>query len=542
MEDNFIKAVNPIMGCDYPDPDVIRVGKTYYMVSTTMYFMPGCPILRSYDLANWEVVSYVYDRLEDNDAHSLSDGRNIYGCGMWAASLRYHNGTFYVCFVANDTHKTYLFTTQDIEGSWERHEIEGFYHDCSLLFDDGRVYIVSGNSEIRLTELRPDLSGPLAGGLDRVILRDERDIPLGYEGSHLYKLWGRYYLFTIHAAERGKFFRTEACFAADSLEGEFKGGDIVRDDLGFFGNGVAQGGVVDTPDGKWYLFLFQDRGAAGRIPVLVPMRWTDGFPQVDRVPRTLCLKSTNPGHVYEPLWGSDDFCYKAGERLKSFWQWNHNPDAALVSAGGGKLAITTDRLSLHVCQAKNTLTQRSAYPRCAAEVTADASLLREGDYVGIAALQSNYGAIALTVREGRTALVVLGRKKPDGEDARPADLRFDVEPPVEYLCILLAESGARLGIRLDFTDLRDEAEFYYYSGGKKCETDIRHKLYFWLDYFTGCRFALFVYSTRTAGGTGVFSDFRYLLPQSESGAANQSESSAANRSESSAANLLTKQE
>ncbi|MBR4832419.1 MAG: family 43 glycosylhydrolase, partial [Butyrivibrio sp.] len=98
-------SINPIIPMDYPDPDVIRVDDTYYMISTTMYFMPGGEILRSYDLLNWEHVSYVFDKLDSTSAQRLSGKENIYGQGMWAASIRYHKGMFYVCFVANDTHK-----------------------------------------------------------------------------------------------------------------------------------------------------------------------------------------------------------------------------------------------------------------------------------------------------------------------------------------------------------------------------------------------------------------------------------------------------
>ena len=88
--------INPITRQDYPDPDVIRVNDTYYMVSTTMHFMPGGVILRSYDLVNWEIVTYLYDNLESTPEQRLEKG-NIYGKGMWAASIRYHKDTFYVC-------------------------------------------------------------------------------------------------------------------------------------------------------------------------------------------------------------------------------------------------------------------------------------------------------------------------------------------------------------------------------------------------------------------------------------------------------------
>jgi len=184
---------NPIIWADYPDADVIRVDDTYYMVSTTMHFMPGCVILRSYDLTNWEVVTHVYETLDDTPDQKLEGEKQIYGKGMWAASLRYHKGKFYVCFVANDTKKTYLFTADDINGPWIRHEIEGFYHDCSLLFDDDdRIYIIYGNTEIHLTELKADLLGPKPDGVDRIIVRETQDYNLGYEGSHFYKINGRY--------------------------------------------------------------------------------------------------------------------------------------------------------------------------------------------------------------------------------------------------------------------------------------------------------------------------------------------------------------
>ena len=156
--------------------------------------------------------------------------------------------------------------------------MEGFYHDCSLLFDDDdRVYIVYGNRNIHLTELKEDLSGPKPGGLDRIVVKDAEGPFLGYEGTHFYKIKGKYYLFFIHSLQN-EWKRTEACFVSDSLDGEFVGGDVLNDDMGYCNSGVAQGGIVDTPDGKWYAILFQDRGAVGRIPVLVPMTWENDYP------------------------------------------------------------------------------------------------------------------------------------------------------------------------------------------------------------------------------------------------------------------------
>ena len=138
------KSSSYIIPADFPDPDIIRVDDTYYMVSTTMHFMPGCVILRSHNLVNWEHAAYVYDELEATEKETLADNKGAYGKGMWAACIRHHKGKFYISFVANDTGKTYLFTSDKIEGPWQRSEIKGFYHDMSLLFDDdGKVYCVS---------------------------------------------------------------------------------------------------------------------------------------------------------------------------------------------------------------------------------------------------------------------------------------------------------------------------------------------------------------------------------------------------------------
>ena len=146
-----MEQINPIIKADFPDPDVIRVEDTYYMICTTMHFFPGGIILRSYDLIHWEFASYVFDRLESTDAQRLQGEQSIYGKGMWAASLRYHKNKFYVCFSAYDVGKTYLFSADEITGPWEKHYVEGVYHHNSLLFDDdGRTYIVWGLSLIHI--------------------------------------------------------------------------------------------------------------------------------------------------------------------------------------------------------------------------------------------------------------------------------------------------------------------------------------------------------------------------------------------------------
>lgn len=530
-------AVNPVTRLDYPDPDVIRVGDTYYMVSTTMHFMPGCEILRSYDLRNWEHLSYVYDKLDSTPAQRLEGEENIYGQGMWAASLRYHDGVYYICFVANDTHKTYLYTARQPEGPWEKHNMEGFYHDCSLLFDDdGKKYIVYGNREVRLTQLKEDLSGPLEGGLHRILVNDRDNPNLGYEGSHIYKIRGKYYLFLIHSRP-DRWMRTEACFAADSLEGEFLGGDVLEDDAGLPGCGVAQGPVVDTPEGKWYALQFQDMGAAGRIPYLIPVTWKDDYPvfgENGKIPKEVPVESTRPGYVYAPLVGSDDF---RGE-LKYYWEFNHEPDRALIhhDREKGIWQVRTDKVCGCLLQARNTLTQRMLWPGCAAEVTVDGSGLKEGDFAGLCALQACFGFVGLTRRNGGLYLVVRTVEPGEARAMPPQE-----EEEREWAAVPIKGSSVAVKLEADFSPGNDVCAFYYKGRYKNSDSNSlnedsdfyfsnkdnnslnedtnfpsrwqkigpEHQLRFRLDHFCGCRFGLTVYSTKEAGGNAEFSEFIY---------------------------------
>lgn len=509
---------NPIIWSDFPDLDVIRVEDTYYMISTTMHFMPGGILLKSFDLIHWEIAGYVFETLDNTPGQCLVDNQSIYGKGMWAASLRYDKGIFYVCFVANDTGKTYLYQAENILGPWKKQMIEGFYHDCSLLFDDDdRVYIVYGNAEIHLTELKADLTGPKAGGLNRILVKDNGKVSLGYEGSHIYKINGTYYLFLIHWPAEGSCRRTEACFAAKSLEEEFTGKDVLDDDMGYHNSGVAQGGIVDTPEGEWYGMLFQDHGAVGRLPVLVPVHWENDFPVFGingKVPLQVHVKSTRPDYIYAPLIESDDFNYIPDEmgriHLKKVWQWNHTPDNNLwsVTERPGALRIRSGKLSPNLGLAVNTLTQRLTGPACRITVTVDGSALKNGDYAGICALQGCYGLLALTKEEGSYYLVMLSKELNEKESIWGVE-GGDKNPGKEHARISIHTSKVSFQLRVNFENNVDEAEFYYESESNWVKLGITQKLFFRLDHFTGCRAGLFLFSTEETGGAADFEQFIY---------------------------------
>ncbi|WP_455436143.1 family 43 glycosylhydrolase [Hungatella hathewayi] len=511
-----ITGTNPVIYSDFPDPDIIRVGDTYYMASTTMHFMPGCDILRSYDLVNWELLPQAYDVLDDTPRHYLAGDKNIYGEGMWAPTFRYHKGKFYIAFTANDTHKTYLLTSENPEGPWKKSTIEGWYYDSSLFFDDDdRVYIVHGQKELHLTQLKADLTGPEPGGLSRVVAADREDANLGYEGSHMYKRNGKYYIFTCHMRKGEK--KTEDCFVSDSLTGKFEGKCIIDDDMGYHGLGVAQGGMVDTPEGDWYIFMFQDRGALGRAPMVMPMHFEDDFPVIGdhgKVPSEVTVTSTRPDYIYEPVNGDDDFHYEAGMdgkvTLKRFWEFNHQPMNALwsVTERPGYFRMRSGKIAPTIFQSYNLLTQRTVGPSCAAEVTVDGSQLKEGDVAGICTFISSCGLIGLTKEAEKYYLVMLGRQAKN--ETIFGDFDYTA-PAVEYGRLEVSNPVVRLRAEADFEDMTDRACFYYESGEhwKKLGTDQR--MYFKMDLFTGCRFGLFYYSTKEIGGMADFAKFYFYF-------------------------------
>lgn len=493
------KAHNPIIFADVPDMSVMRVGDTYYMSSTTTHMNPGVPIMKSKDLVNWQLVNYCYDTLADIPALNLTDGKGTYGLGSWASSIRYHKGLYIVSTFAQTTGKTYIFSTMDIEkGPWKRIAFSPSLHDHSLFFDDdGKVYMLWGGGKLRIVELNDDLSG-IKPGSEQVVIENASlpAIPEGTkgglpaEGSQLFKVNGKYYLFNIAWPPGG--MRTVVIHRADKLTGPWEG-KIGLQDLG-----VAQGGLIDTPDGVWYAYLFRDYGAVGRIPYLVPVQWKDGWPVLGidgKVPETLDLpasKSLMPGIV-----NADEFTRKKGDAaLPLVWQWNHNPDNSLwsVTARKGFLRLTTGRLDTSFLLARNTLTQRTIGPVSSGSTAIDISNMKDGDFAGLCLLQKKYGLIGVKVSGNVKSVVMVNAQSGKAEEVESIS-------PTQNTLYLKAEC--------DFRDKIDTADFFYSLDGKSWKRiGSQLKMEYTLPHFIGYRFGLFNYATKITGGYADFDFFR----------------------------------
>ncbi len=512
------KIQNPMLWADVPDPDVIRVGDTYYLVSTTMHLMPGAPIMTSKDLKNWETVGYIFDRLTDSPKYDLLNG-TVYGRGQWATSLKYHNGKFYALLAPNERGAmgdTYIFSAEKAEGPWTIVSRMRHFHDCSLFFDDdGRVYVIYGTGE--MMELKPDLSDVIEGTHQQLFQREEDEKGI-LEGSRMIKHNGKYYLLMIsHVYAPGKH-RREVCYRADNIHGPYEKQVILESEFGGFSY-EAQGTIVDTPDGDWMGIIFQDRGGVGRVLTVMPCRWVNGWPMLGdengKVPET--VRPLVNGQPATAIVKSDDF---SSDKLGLHWQWNHNPidEAWSLKERPGFLRLKTNRVVSNLYLAPNTLTQRMEGPTCSGTIAIDISKMKDGDCAGLAAFNSDTGALVIK-KKGKNLVLEMVEMSVTLTDLDKEVTNVE-EKVIESIPLnsQLSTLNAQLFLRIDadFRPVndhgRDAANFYYSIDGSQW-TQIGTKDYRlnfdWRRFFMGSKFGIFCYATKKKGGYVDIEAFDY---------------------------------
>lgn len=502
---------NPMLWADVPDPDIIRVGDTFYLVSTTMHLMPGAPIMKSKDLKNWETVGYIFDKLTDSPKYDLSPTEGtVYGRGQWATSLKYHKGKFYALLAPNEAGSmgdTYIFTADKAEGPWKQVSRMRHFHDCSLFFDDDdRVYVIYGTGE--MMELKKDLSDVIEGTHRHIFQREADETGL-LEGSRMIKHNGKYYLLMIsHVYAPGRH-RREVCYRADNIQGPYEKRTILQSEFGGFSY-EAQGTIVDTQDGDWYGIIFQDRAGVGRVLTVMPCRWIDGWPMLGdeegKVPaRVRPLKSGEPA---KSIVCADDF---SSEKLGLHWQWNHNPvdKAWSLTERPGYLRLKTARVVPNLYLAPNTLTQRMEGPKCTGSVALDLSKMKDGDIAGLAAF-NDHSAVMAIKKVGKKLTLELS-----DQQVRLTQREKKVEKvEVKVLeSVDLNKNQQKIWLRIDanFIPRTDIATFSYSLDGKewtKIGGDFRMG-FDWQRFFMGTKFGIFNYATKKVGGYVDVDEFAY---------------------------------
>lgn len=497
---------NPIIWADVPDPDVIRVGDEYYMVTTTMHMMPGCPVMRSQDLAVWETVGYVFDTIAPSPRYRLEDG-TAYSKGQWAATIRKHNGMFYVVFSNDDApRQTRVYKSSSPEGPWELHAKLPYLHDSSILFDDdGKVYVVSGSGEIHLRELDADLTGFKRDGLDKIIIKTDSLTAGLHEGSRILKHEGYYYIFIINWPHGQG--RRQLCYRSRKIAGPYEWREVINDRFEGW-PGVAQGTLVDSSSGEWYGLFFQDHDAVGRIMTLSPCRWEDGWPIIGDGKGHILknVKISGKSHGVTELTKSDLF---ADSKLGLHWQWNHCPvdGAWSLTERPGYLRLRSSRVVRNLYEAPNTLTQRMEGPGCTGEICIDLSGMKDGDVAGLGAFNGHSTLLSVKQESGRKHLMKHNTVVSFTGDERIVSDVNDVEEESAKI----KNDKLWLRINADFRFGKDIARCYYSLDGENWRPiGVDYKMKY--DYrllFMGQRFAIYYYATKNPGGYVDVDYFKY---------------------------------
>ncbi|GGR74275.1 MULTISPECIES: glycoside hydrolase family 43 protein [Streptomyces] len=495
---------NPVIWQDFADIDVIRVGDTYYASASTMHYSPGAPVLRSYDLVNWEIAGHSVPALDFGAKYDLNGGRG-YVRGIWASSLAYRpsNRTFY-WLGQIDFAKTYVYTATAAEGPWSRLTTIGTaYYDAGLLVDtDDTLYVAYGNTTINVAQLSPD-------GRTQVRTQQVFTTPSSVgtlEGSRFYKINGQYYIFLTRPANGQYILKSSG-----GPFGPYTMRQVLLDLRGPIpGGGVPhQGGLVQTQNGAWYYLAFIDAYPGGRMPALAPVTWTsDGWPVVQLVNGAWGTTYPSPAvpappRPVTPMTGVDTFNSTA---LSPRWEWNHNPDNTKWSAGNG-LTLRTATVTNDLYWARNTLTHRIQGPTSTATVELDHSAMRDGDRAGLALLRDSSAWIGLKRDGGVTRIAMVGGLTMDTNWNTTGTGTELASAPV---------SGSRIWLRAS-ADIRPGAPrpgTFSYSTDGTTFTRLGPDFTMGNDwrFFMGYRFALFNHATQALGGAVRVTRFELSTP------------------------------
>ena len=529
---------NPLFYDEFSDPDILRVGDDYYLAGTTMHAVPGLVILHSRDLVNWENISYCFDRFDFDDPSFSLSGPNgkqrgeVYGEGIWAPCIRYANGQFYVFSNVNGK-GLQCYTAKDIRGPWTHHNMKGRIYDLGVLFDDdGKIYAIHGYGEVKCTELKADMSGPVEG-TERTIIPEGNGVG---EGHHIYKIDGMYYLISTDYKPNGRTL----CSRSKSIWGPYETRVITADETyGYHAASLTQwrgrivpngsdfrlgpvdvnatactnahqGGIVQYADGSWWALFMQDFHSIGRTVCLMPITWKDGWPMVGlegnlgRAPRTwfkpgspLALTPHEPHEAHKPhapYDRSDDFTTP----LKPIWQWNHNPNDKMWSLKGGRLRLNTMPAD-QLMWARNTLTQRVIGPESVVTVELHLKGLKDGDVAGLGNINIPCSWIGVE-KKGKTLTLRCFEQLTNDT----------IETPVTI-------ANGKIWLRSIGDYDHDQAQYAYSLDGKTFTTLGRMMpLSYQLCTFQGSRHALFAFNTTGKnGGYAEFDNFTVVEPKAD---------------------------
>ncbi|MDR0688621.1 MAG: glycoside hydrolase 43 family protein [Prevotellaceae bacterium] len=459
---------NPVLHADYSDPDVCRAGDDYYMTASSFSCIPGLPILHSNDLVSWQLVGHaVAERLPQ-----VAYDKPQHGSGIWAPSIRFHNGEFYI-FYGDPDYGIYMTKSKKAEGPWEPlalvKEGRGLIDPCPLWDDDGSVYLVHAyagsragiKSLLAVCRLSPDAAKAVT---EDIIVYDGHDADETVEGPKLYKRNGYYYIF---APAGGVATGWQLALRSKSIFGPYERKVVLAQGRSAV-NGPHQGAWVDTKAGEDWFFHFQEIPAAGRVVHLQPMRWVNGWPVIGEDKDgdgcgepVMAYKKPDVGATYPIATPaeSDEF---DGDRIGLQWQWHANPRPWWAYLNRGKKQLRLFSVPLpegeqNLWGAGNLLLQKFPAPdfRVIAKVKLTPSKRLDGERAGLVIMGVDYASIFV-------------QKAPDGLALSQSDCANADKGTAERVngTVKLASGEVFLMVRVE---KNQRCTFFYSLDGKKYE-------------------------------------------------------------------------
>lgn len=406
---------NPVLHADYSDPDVCAVGEDYFLTASSFNCTPGLPILHSKDLVNWKIVNYALKKVEPVEYYNEAR----HGKGVWAPSIRFHEGVFYI-YWGDPDFGIFMVKTRDPYGEWDKPVLvkagKGMIDPCPLWDDDGRVYLAHAwagsrakfNSVLTVCEMNKEGTAVIS---DPVLVFDGNDgVNHTIEGAKFYKRNGFYYLF---APAGGVVSGWQLVMRSKDVYGPYEARIVMaqgKTDI----NGPHQGGWVDTPAGESWFLHFQDKGAYGRVLHLNPMKWVNDWPVIgvdkdgdgcgDPVSRYRKPKTDKTYPIETPV-ESDEFDTR---KLGLQWEWHANyQDVFGFTTNMGYARIYGHELSPHFknfWEVPNLLMQKFPAEEFTATAKLKVSAKDDGQLSGLIIMGWDYSWIGVEKQEEKFLL------------------------------------------------------------------------------------------------------------------------------------------
>lgn len=441
---------NPVIHADYSDPDAIRVGNDYYMISSSFNHVPGLPILHSKDLVNWTIIGHALLRQLPIEHFSKVQ----HGNGVWAPAIRFHNKEFYIYYPDPDF-GIYLIKAKNITGPWSEPVMvqagKGLIDPCPLWDDDGKVYLVHAFANSRagiksvLMIKQMNKEGTKVTDTGRFVYDGHVDDPT-IEGPKFYKRNGYYYIF---APAGGVSTGWQTVLRSKNIYGPYER-KVVMDQGASIINGPHQGAWVTTQTGEEWFLHFQDKGAYGRIVHLQPMKWMNDWPVIGedkdgdgKGEPVLVYKKPKVGKTFPVTTPqeSDEF---NSNKLGLQWQWQANPDPGWANLISGSLRMNLYHLAdsfRNLWNMPAILGQKIPAEEFSASVKVKFTPQFQDESFGLMVLGTDYAYVSILKNNQGTFIVCRKCFNADKKNVETEVGRYPVSGNQFYLHIKMEKGG-----------------------------------------------------------------------------------------------------